>query len=695
LLKVPDLHEVFTPSAIEVTEGVGGPSIGNVRGVAWEPWIDWLPVRGALVWTDSKVFRNPNNTYVASEVTITPGGESLGDVRGITWENWYEGYIGEPAALIWTGTQLYSYYSAGGGAQVVTVDPGGAPVSDVQGITWEYRGQAGARPVALIWTPTKVFYYNTNVSLTTVTEVTTLPGPPFFSISDVQGIVWEHSGEVGGGSTALIWTPTRVFYYNANLTLMHALQVTQATEPPSQPISGVRGIAWQEIEYPGGRPYALIWTGDQVFQYNVNLDLGTATEVTKIGGSIAGVQGIAWQHWQGYEPLTEALIWSPDELLHLTGGATTASEVLEDGLDPIDGVLGVAWETVSYAAGAPSALVWTSGKVLSYSLLTGTATEVQIGGSINDVRGITWEYWSGENTPVALIWTPGRLFQHTVTGVGDDEVKVFPTAESISGVQAAVWEPFETRWDPDMPIHTALIWTPTKLFWYCYTSPQALEVKEDGNSIYSYDSTSVAMVQVTVQQAGHHNFESPLDSLRTSQSGAGMVGTPAYTPVGYTGSASGARVVPASGPPASHITVLGGSPYPNTAMILGPTPVAGLVSGDAMCLFGYSSLSGMSEDRESPGGRSASLDQNYPNPFNPATTIAYTLPVAGRVDLRIFDVSGRLIRVLRDNTPETSGRHEVLWDGRDTSGREVSSGVYFYRLTAGASTETKRTILLR
>jgi hypothetical protein len=695
LFKVPDHHAVFLPYAVEVTEGIGGPSIGGVRGVAWEPWTDWTPVPSALVWTDNRVLRNSNDSYSAGEVTTSPGGASIADIRGITWEDWYGGYIGDPVALIWNNTQLYSYYSSGPGAEQVTVDPGGSPVGDIQGITWEHWEENGGRPVALIWTRNKVFYYNSNISLNTVTEVKAFPGPPFLSISDVRGIVWEHCLPEYGRPSALIWTPTKVFYYNFILDQEYAAEVK---EDDIASIDDVQGIVWQENE-SGGHPWALIWTPDHVFHYNTAISFTSATEVNKPMGPpfrpIEGVLGIASQHWQGTEVLTEALIWNAAEVWKYTAGNTIATEIKEDGITSIDGVQGVAWETVAYPAGAPSALVWTSDKVLSYSPLAGTATEVQIDGPIEDVRGITWEYWVGENTPIALIWTPDRVFQHNVTGLADDEVEIYVVGGSIVNVQGIVWEPFEEPWDEFTPAHTALILTPTNLFWYLYSTPQAYEVQEGGNPVYSYDSTLVDMVQVAVQQAGHHDFGSPIDGLRTSQSGAGMVGIPACTAVGYTGSASGAAVVPTSGIPPTHITVLGGSPYPNTAMILGPAQFPGFVSGDAMCLFGYGDLSGAKTEDKGSLQLRPTLEQSRPNPFHPTTTICYTLPAADRVDLKIFDVAGRLVRDLQNDVLASEGRHRVAWDGKDTSGRMVSPGVYFYRLTVGGYTETKRAVLLR
>ena len=89
-----------------------------------------------------------------------------------------------------------------------------------------------------------------------------------------------------------------------------------------------------------------------------------------------------------------------------------------------------------------------------------------------------------------------------------------------------------------------------------------------------------------------------------------------------------------------------------------------------------------------------SLHQNHPNPFNPVTTISFSLRERGRALLAVYDVAGRLVRVLADGVMD-AGPHEVAWDGRDREGRAVASGVYFYRLETGAFMETKKMVLLR
>lgn len=91
---------------------------------------------------------------------------------------------------------------------------------------------------------------------------------------------------------------------------------------------------------------------------------------------------------------------------------------------------------------------------------------------------------------------------------------------------------------------------------------------------------------------------------------------------------------------------------------------------------------------------SLGLSQNVPNPFNPATTISFTLPEPTHVRLAVFEVSGALVRVLADGYMG-GGLHTAFWDGTNSSGAAVSSGTYFYRLTAGKGSITRKMILLK
>ena len=91
---------------------------------------------------------------------------------------------------------------------------------------------------------------------------------------------------------------------------------------------------------------------------------------------------------------------------------------------------------------------------------------------------------------------------------------------------------------------------------------------------------------------------------------------------------------------------------------------------------------------------SFALHQNFPNPFNPETRIAYALPSDSRVRLIIYDIRGHKIKTLVDDW-QTAGLKETLWDGRNEQGFPASSGLYFYRLTAGPFASSKRMFLIR
>ncbi len=94
--------------------------------------------------------------------------------------------------------------------------------------------------------------------------------------------------------------------------------------------------------------------------------------------------------------------------------------------------------------------------------------------------------------------------------------------------------------------------------------------------------------------------------------------------------------------------------------------------------------------------QSFALLQNYPNPFNPETTIRFDLPKESEVRLQIYNIHGQLLRTLFEGALK-AGAWQRVWDGRDTGGNEVPSGVYFYRLqvNAGEWTSTRKMVLMR
>ena len=88
------------------------------------------------------------------------------------------------------------------------------------------------------------------------------------------------------------------------------------------------------------------------------------------------------------------------------------------------------------------------------------------------------------------------------------------------------------------------------------------------------------------------------------------------------------------------------------------------------------------------------LEQNYPNPFNPTTQINFSLPVDSKVSLEVYNVLGQRVTSLV-NGELPAGEHTVTWNGTNSDGGQVSSGVYFYRISAEKFNETKKMMLLK
>ncbi|UCE65425.1 MAG: S8 family serine peptidase, partial [Candidatus Zixiibacteriota bacterium] len=91
---------------------------------------------------------------------------------------------------------------------------------------------------------------------------------------------------------------------------------------------------------------------------------------------------------------------------------------------------------------------------------------------------------------------------------------------------------------------------------------------------------------------------------------------------------------------------------------------------------------------------SFALDQNYPNPFNPGTEIGFALPEKSDVNLTIYDLLGRRVRTLISAELD-AGYHTIAWNGDDSSGKSVSSGIYFYKIEAGDFRMTRKMIMLK
>jgi hypothetical protein len=154
-----------------------------------------------------------------------------------------------------------------------------------------------------------------------------------------------------------------------------------------------------------------------------------------------------------------------------------------------------------------------------------------------------------------------------------------------------------------------------------------------------------------------------------------------------------------SGYLAGHFTTGESEPGWEEIMLQEATMVGETMSGDfgldcTSCSGGSFQLTFWISNVESSAAPALTLRQNRPNPFNPRTTIEYDLPGAGPVRLAVFDLAGRLIRTLvEESMPQ--GSHQAVWDGRDSSSRDVGSGTYIARLESSGRVGTLGMVLVR
>jgi hypothetical protein len=119
------------------------------------------------------------------------------------------------------------------------------------------------------------------------------------------------------------------------------------------------------------------------------------------------------------------------------------------------------------------------------------------------------------------------------------------------------------------------------------------------------------------------------------------------------------------------------------------------VSNDAFIFFVDDVVVGGSPNGEDTVPVAATeLRGNFPNPFNPTTTISYSVKTPEAVTIEIFNVKGQLIKTLVSEAKE-AGNHTVVWNGDDNSGRRVSSGIYYYKMSAGKYSSTRKMVMMK
>ncbi len=108
----------------------------------------------------------------------------------------------------------------------------------------------------------------------------------------------------------------------------------------------------------------------------------------------------------------------------------------------------------------------------------------------------------------------------------------------------------------------------------------------------------------------------------------------------------------------------------------------------------FSNITDVGNERWSAVIKTFTLLQNYPNPFNPTTTIEYRLPKVGNVDIKIFDINGRLIKTF-ENTRHVEGTYKIIWDGKNNNGQVAASGVYFCQVAFENSILVRKMLFIK
>ncbi len=88
------------------------------------------------------------------------------------------------------------------------------------------------------------------------------------------------------------------------------------------------------------------------------------------------------------------------------------------------------------------------------------------------------------------------------------------------------------------------------------------------------------------------------------------------------------------------------------------------------------------------------LGYNYPNPFNPSTMITYNLPITSHIVIDVYNVLGEKVATLV-NENASRGSYVTIWNGQDDLGKQANSGIYFYRMSTGDFSSTKRMVLMK
>jgi hypothetical protein len=489
---------------------------------------------------------------------------------------------------------------------------------------------------------------------------------------------------------------------------------TDVTAPPLGDTGDGRGVAWADYDNDGDLDLYLCNTSGGANKLFENAG-GSFTDVTSGPlGDTGNSEGMAWGDFDGngYVDLYIVNNGASNKLLLNTGTGSFT--------DGTSGPLGDTGNGYGVAAGdydndgdLDIYIVNSGANRLFENQGGGVFTDATSGplGNSGDGRGAAWgDYDNDEDLDLyitnhganALLRNDGGSFTDVTSGA----------LGNVEDGYGAAWADYEN--DGDLDLFFANSTGENKImrnrggddFQNISVDPLDASIAAKGAAWGDYDNDGLSDLYVA-NSAGSNYFYHNEYQRRPGWLKVKLVGA-------YSNAAGiGARVRVVAGGEVQTREISGGSGYcsqnsliarfglrdldtVDSVQVIWPSGIVTdttLVAVDQLIVIEEFDIAGVNI----PGDASAAfmLFPSYPNPFGDATTIRYSLAGAGRVALRVYDVSGRVIRTLVDANDMAAGEHAVHWKGDNDSGAEVASGVYFYRIEAGPYVETRRMVLLR
>jgi len=237
----------------------------------------------------------------------------------------------------------------------------------------------------------------------------------------------------------------------------------------------------------------------------------------------------------------------------------------------------------------------------------------------------------------------------------------------------------------------------------------ATPVAVNGNAVAGIDITVKPFAKTSVgytYMTGTVSTNSTIGKLGKTSGTYGVIGALVYaanangTIYGYDVTDENGSYAIAGAAPGSYTLFVDAPGFTSSSSVLAsPTygmDVKGTPQGASGMNFSLSSVATSVEQDQSSAlvPSQYALEQNYPNPFNPTTQILFSLPNSERVSLTIYNLIGQKIATLVDGTM-AAGSHVVTWNGRDSRGMQLPSGVYFYRLESPGFSAARRMLMLK